>query len=129
MTTTTTDYKVADIGLADYGRKEIELAEHEMLIPLSPGDWQHDNPARDDRADHHPFPGDRGGRVVPLTRDFRRRRAVRRGIATDQTQRLDLGGQAGDPGVQRTHCGVESVEGQPPFPEPCRELPGHLTRL
>jgi adenosylhomocysteinase len=30
MTTTTTDYKVADIGLADYGRREIELAEHEM---------------------------------------------------------------------------------------------------
>jgi adenosylhomocysteinase len=24
------DYKVADIGLADYGRKEIQLAEHEM---------------------------------------------------------------------------------------------------
>ncbi|HKH18330.1 MAG TPA: adenosylhomocysteinase [Solirubrobacteraceae bacterium] len=34
--TTTTDYKVAAIGLADYGRKEIELAEHEMpgLIAL-----------------------------------------------------------------------------------------------
>ena len=30
MTTTTTDYKVADIGLADFGRKEIDLAEHEM---------------------------------------------------------------------------------------------------
>jgi adenosylhomocysteinase len=30
MTTATTDYKVADIGLADYGRREIELAEHEM---------------------------------------------------------------------------------------------------
>jgi adenosylhomocysteinase len=30
MTTTATDYKVADIGLADYGRREIELAEHEM---------------------------------------------------------------------------------------------------
>jgi adenosylhomocysteinase len=31
MTTATeTDYKVADIELADYGRKEIELAEHEM---------------------------------------------------------------------------------------------------
>jgi adenosylhomocysteinase len=32
MTTTTpaTDYKVADIGLAEFGRKEIELAEHEM---------------------------------------------------------------------------------------------------
>ena len=30
MTTTTTDYKVADVGLADWGRKEIELAEHEM---------------------------------------------------------------------------------------------------
>jgi adenosylhomocysteinase len=28
--TTTTDYKVADISLADYGRKEITLAEHEM---------------------------------------------------------------------------------------------------
>jgi S-adenosylhomocysteine hydrolase len=28
--TETTDYKVADIGLAEYGRKEIRLAEHEM---------------------------------------------------------------------------------------------------
>src|SRR4051794_20201565 len=27
---TTPDYKVADIGLAAYGRKEIQLAEHEM---------------------------------------------------------------------------------------------------
>lgn len=26
----TVDYKVADIGLADFGRKEIEIAEHEM---------------------------------------------------------------------------------------------------
>ena len=32
MTTTTTsdDYKVADLSLAEFGRKEIELAEHEM---------------------------------------------------------------------------------------------------
>ncbi|HEY7106224.1 MAG TPA: adenosylhomocysteinase [Acidimicrobiia bacterium] len=30
MTTTTTDHKVADLSLADFGRKEIELAEHEM---------------------------------------------------------------------------------------------------
>ncbi len=29
-TTETTDYKVADLSLAAYGRKEIELAEHEM---------------------------------------------------------------------------------------------------
>ena len=29
-TTVKTDYKVADLGLADFGRKEIELAEHEM---------------------------------------------------------------------------------------------------
>src|SRR4051812_2456970 len=29
-TATTSDYKVADIGLATFGRKEIELAEHEM---------------------------------------------------------------------------------------------------
>src|SRR5947199_6192576 len=28
--TQTTDYKVADIGLAEFGRKEIRLAEHEM---------------------------------------------------------------------------------------------------
>ena len=27
MKTNTTDYKVADIGLADFGRKEISLAE------------------------------------------------------------------------------------------------------
>jgi adenosylhomocysteinase len=26
------DYRVADISLADFGRKEIELAEHEVLI-------------------------------------------------------------------------------------------------
>jgi adenosylhomocysteinase len=34
--TTTPDYKVADIGLAEFGRKEIQLAEHEMpgLIAL-----------------------------------------------------------------------------------------------
>ncbi|MBT6120840.1 adenosylhomocysteinase [bacterium] len=31
MTTmTTTDYKVKDIGLADFGRREIEISEHEM---------------------------------------------------------------------------------------------------
>jgi adenosylhomocysteinase len=29
-TATTTDFKVADLSLADYGRKEIELAQHEM---------------------------------------------------------------------------------------------------
>ena len=29
-TATATDYKVADIGLAEFGRKEIDLAEHEM---------------------------------------------------------------------------------------------------
>ena len=27
---TATDYKVADISLADFGRREIRLAEHEM---------------------------------------------------------------------------------------------------
>ena len=29
-TLTTTDYKVADISLADWGRKEIDIAEKEM---------------------------------------------------------------------------------------------------
>ena len=27
---TMTDYKVKDIGLADFGRKEFDIAEHEM---------------------------------------------------------------------------------------------------
>ena len=30
VTETATEYKVADIGLADWGRKEISIAEHEM---------------------------------------------------------------------------------------------------
>ena len=30
LTTTTTDYKVKDISLADFGRKEIEIAQYEM---------------------------------------------------------------------------------------------------
>ena len=37
VTASFTDYKVADISLADYGRKEIKLAEAEMpaLMGLS----------------------------------------------------------------------------------------------
>ena len=30
MTTVSTDFKVADLSLAEFGRKEIRLAEHEM---------------------------------------------------------------------------------------------------
>ena len=30
MSTMTQDYKIADISLAEWGRKEIEVAEHEM---------------------------------------------------------------------------------------------------
>ncbi|NCG08996.1 MAG: adenosylhomocysteinase, partial [Verrucomicrobia bacterium] len=30
LTTTTTDYKVKDINLSDFGLKEIEIAQHEM---------------------------------------------------------------------------------------------------
>ena len=30
VSTTTADFKVADLSLAAFGRKEIELAEHEM---------------------------------------------------------------------------------------------------
>ncbi|MEJ7826426.1 MAG: adenosylhomocysteinase, partial [Solirubrobacteraceae bacterium] len=44
------DYKVADISLADYGRKEIELAEHEM-----PGLMQ----TRAEYADAQPLKGAR----------------------------------------------------------------------
>src|SRR5687767_4493667 len=50
MTTTTTDYKVADIGLADFGRKEIELAEHEMPGLMS---------LRDEFGDAQPLKGAR----------------------------------------------------------------------
>ncbi|MFL5835805.1 MAG: adenosylhomocysteinase [Solirubrobacteraceae bacterium] len=34
-TTKTEDFKVADIGLADFGRREIELAEHEMPVLMA----------------------------------------------------------------------------------------------
>ena len=44
------DFKVADISLADYGRKEIELAEHEM-----PGLMQ----TRAEYADAQPLKGAR----------------------------------------------------------------------
>src|SRR5688572_18147286 len=47
---TTPDYKVADIGLAAYGRKEIQLAEHEM-----PGLMQ----TRAEYADAQPLKGAR----------------------------------------------------------------------
>ena len=35
-TTNTLPYKVADITLADFGRKEIEIAEHEMPGLMAP---------------------------------------------------------------------------------------------
>src|SRR5437868_8342437 len=44
------DFKVADLGLAEYGRKEIELAEHEM-----PGLMQ----TRAEYADAQPLKGAR----------------------------------------------------------------------
>ncbi|HEV7528709.1 MAG TPA: adenosylhomocysteinase [Solirubrobacteraceae bacterium] len=47
---TAQDFKVADLGLADYGRKEIELAEHEM-----PGLMQ----TRAEYADAQPLKGAR----------------------------------------------------------------------
>ena len=47
---TTEDFKVADLSLADYGRKEIELAEHEM-----PGLMQ----TRAEYADAQPLKGAR----------------------------------------------------------------------
>jgi adenosylhomocysteinase len=49
-TTTTTDYKVADIELADFGRKEITLAEHEMPGLMS---------MREEYADAQPLAGAR----------------------------------------------------------------------
>jgi adenosylhomocysteinase len=50
LTATQQDFKVADLGLADYGRKEIELAEHEM-----PGLMQ----TRAEYADAQPLKGAR----------------------------------------------------------------------
>ncbi|HSI80410.1 MAG TPA: adenosylhomocysteinase [Solirubrobacterales bacterium] len=50
VTTTAQDYRVADIGLADFGRKEITLAEHEM-----PGLVK----TREEFADRQPLAGAR----------------------------------------------------------------------
>ena len=54
MTTTaapnTTDFKVADLSLADFGRKEIRLAEHEMPGLMS---------IREEFADRQPLKGAR----------------------------------------------------------------------
>jgi len=50
VTTTAQDYKVADLGLADFGRKEIALAEHEM-----PGLMK----TREEFADQKPLAGAR----------------------------------------------------------------------
>src|SRR5258706_15729621 len=47
---TTTDYKVADIGLAEFGRNEIRLAEHEMPGLMS---------IRNEYADAQPLKGAR----------------------------------------------------------------------
>jgi len=49
-TVTTQDYKVADIGLAEFGRKEVSLAEHEM-----PGLMR----TREEFADQQPLAGAR----------------------------------------------------------------------
>ncbi|MEJ7875501.1 MAG: adenosylhomocysteinase, partial [Solirubrobacterales bacterium] len=48
--TATEDFKVADIGLAEFGRKEISLAEHEM-----PGLMR----TREEFADSQPLKGAR----------------------------------------------------------------------
>ena len=50
MTHATQDYKVADIGLAEFGRKEITLAEHEMPGLMS---------TREEFADAQPLKGAR----------------------------------------------------------------------
>jgi adenosylhomocysteinase len=49
-TAATTDYKVADLGLADFGRKEIRLAEHEMPGLMA---------IRDEYAERQPLAGAR----------------------------------------------------------------------
>src|ERR1700712_4335933 len=55
---TTSDYKVADIGLAAYGRKEIDLAEHEMPGLMS---------TRAEFADAQPLKGARITGSLPMT--------------------------------------------------------------
>ena len=78
MTTTTSDYKVADIGLADFGRKEIELAEHEMpgLMSLRVGVRR--GPAAQGRSRHRLAAHDRpdGGADRDAGRARRRRPLV-----------------------------------------------------
>ena len=47
-----TDYKVADLALADWGRKEIAIAEHEMPGLMSIRNKYAAAEAADGRADH-----------------------------------------------------------------------------
>ena len=57
------DYKVADLGLAEYGRKEIRLAEHEMPGLMS---------LRREYADVLPLKGARISRIAAHDRADRR---------------------------------------------------------
>ena len=51
-TITHTDFKVADLSLAEFGRKEITLAEHEMPGLMAIRARVRRRPAAEGRADH-----------------------------------------------------------------------------
>src|SRR6202035_4909293 len=66
MSTTTalaTDFKVADLGLAEFGRKEIRLAEHEMPGLMASRRSKHETPGlmapRREYAERQPLKGAR----------------------------------------------------------------------
>ena len=72
---TVTDFKVADLSLAEFGRKEIRLAEHEMPGLMGIRAEYADAAAAEGRADHRLAPHDDPDRGA----DRDARRARRRG--------------------------------------------------
>ena len=98
------DFKVADLSLADWGRKEIELAEHEMPGLMALREEYAEQQAARRRADHRLAPHDDPDRGAH--RDAGRPR--RRGALGELQHLLDAGSRRGrgrrpdgrqDPGV------------------------------
>ncbi len=71
-----TDYKVADLSLADWGRKEVAIAESEMPALMA---------IREEYAKRQPLKGARITGSLPLT--FHLRRAICRACSCNSSHR------------------------------------------
>src|SRR5258708_20242607 len=94
-----TDYKVADISLAGFGRKEIQLAEHEMPGLMS---------TRAEYAQSQPL---RGARIIGSLH------------MTIQTAVLIETLTALGAEVRWASCNIFSTQDHPPAPVPARPAP------